>query len=283
MENLRALLTTYAYNILGSLEEAKDIVQDAFLQFMGLDDEEIKDKKSYLVRMVINLAINQKNRQQKLRAAYHGEWLPEPVATEQADAALNRKDVLSYSLMVLLEKLDPRQRAVFILKEAFDYEHAEIASVLGITTDHSRKILSRAKQQLALEHSVNDRRFQAADLQKYLDVIRRGDMQQLEQILYEDVIVTVDGGGKVAASQNTISGRKSVMAMLLGIYKKFYTDKYIEHRLINHQPALFFFADGVLTNCQVFTFDGDRITEVFFIRNPDKLCSLQKNYDDCRI
>lgn len=283
MENLRALLTTYAYNILGSLEEAKDIVQDAFLQFMGLDDAQIKDKKSYLVRMVINLAINQKNRQQKLRAAYHGEWLPEPVATERADAALNRKDVLSYSLMVLLEKLDARQRAVFILKEAFDYEHAEIASVLGITTDHSRKILSRAKQQLALEHNVNDRRFQAADLQKYLDVIRRGDMQQLEQILYEDVIVTVDGGGKVAASQNTVSGRKSVMAMLLGIYKKFYTDKHIEHRLINHQPALFFFADGVLTNCQVFTFDGDRITEVFFIRNPDKLCALQKNYDDCRI
>jgi RNA polymerase sigma-70 factor (ECF subfamily) len=283
MEALRALLTTYAYNILGSLEEAKDIVQDAYLQFMRLDDEDIKDPRSYLVRTVINLSINRKNRQQKLRVSYHGEWLPEPVATEMADAALSRKDVLSYSLMVLLEKLDARQRAVFILKEAFDYEHTEIAKVLGITTDHSRKILSRAKQQLAMERSVNDHRIQAGDINKYLDAIRRADMQQLEQMLLEDVVVTVDGGGKVPASQRPVYGRMAVMAMVLGIYRKFYLNATVELRQINHQPALFFFTNGKLTNCQVFTFEEGRITAVYFIRNPDKLGSLKKNPVSCHV
>lgn len=283
METLRALLTTYAYNILGSLEEAKDIVQDAYLQFMKLNEADVKDPRAYLVRTVINLSINRKERQQKMRAAYPGEWLPEPVATEMPDAALNRQDVLSYSLMVLLERLDARQRAVFILKEAFDYEHTEIAAVLGITVEHSRKILSRAKQQLSPEHPVKGPRIQAGDLRKYLDVIRRADMQQLEQMLVADVVVTVDGGGKVPASQQPVHGRESVMAMLLGIYKKFYTTADVELRQINHQPALFFSRNGELTNCQIFTFEEDRITAVYFIRNPDKLCALQKNAGSCHV
>src|SRR5688572_17644493 len=126
MESIRPLLTTYAYNILGSLDEAKDVVQDAYLKFMQLDRQDIEDQKAYLVRMVINLSINQKKRQRRIVADYPGEWLPEPVATEKADTGILRKEVLSYSLMVLLEKLNPRQRAVFILNEAFDYDHEEI-------------------------------------------------------------------------------------------------------------------------------------------------------------
>ena len=99
MESLRPLLTTYAYNILGVLEEAKDVVQDAFLKFMHIDGDKIEDKKAYLIRTVINLSINQKKKQKKLVADYPGEWLPEPVATETADKALLRKEVLSYSLI----------------------------------------------------------------------------------------------------------------------------------------------------------------------------------------
>ncbi|HEY6977131.1 MAG TPA: sigma-70 family RNA polymerase sigma factor, partial [Chitinophagaceae bacterium] len=140
------LLTTYAYNILGSYEDAKDVVQDAYLKLMEGNTATIEDKKAYLVRTVINLSINKKNRQKRQRALYPGEWLPEPVATEKADTALNRKEILSYSLMVLLERLNAKQRAVFILKEAFAYDHAEIAEVLDITEEHSRKLLSRAKE-----------------------------------------------------------------------------------------------------------------------------------------
>src|SRR5690606_38079969 len=149
MEDIRKLLTTYAYNILGSYEDAKDVVQDAYLKFYKLDDNEsIENKKAYLVRMVINLSINLKKRKNVLVSEYPGEYLPEPLAIEGADTNIIRQDVLSYSLMVLLDKLNPKQRAVFILKEAFDYDHRDISEVLDITEESSRKLLSRAKQEL---------------------------------------------------------------------------------------------------------------------------------------
>src|SRR5690606_3781018 len=150
MNEYRPLLVTYAYNILGSMEEARDIVQDAFVNLMKRGEDGIENEKAYLIRTVINLSINRKKRQQKMLASYPGEWLPEPVATEKADREVVQKDILSYSLMVLLEKLNPRQRAVFILKEAFDYDHDEIAGVLNITPENSRKILSRAKSLLQM-------------------------------------------------------------------------------------------------------------------------------------
>lgn len=276
MESLRPLLTTYAYNITGSLEEAKDIVQDVYLQFMQVDGEKIENKKAYLVRMVINLSINRKKKQQKMLSAYHGEWLPEPVATEHADAMVNRKDILSYSLMVLLEKLDPKQRAVFILKEAFEYDHAEIADVLGITVDYSRKILSRAKQQLATLDTVKDSSIPTDYLNKYLAVMAAGDTRRLEKLLTEDIVMTSDGGGKASATLNPVFGIEHGVALLQGLYSKFLRFAKIEQGTINHQPALFYYEGEVLATCQVFTFKNGLVDRVYFIRNPDKLLSLQK-------
>lgn len=278
MESLRPLLTTYAYNILGILEEAKDVVQDAFLKFMNIDGDKIEDKKAYLIRTVINLAINQKKKQKKMVADYPGQWLPEPVATERADTAVLRKEVLSYSLMVLLEKLDAKQRAVFILKEAFDYEHGEIADVLGITEENSRKILSRTKNQLKADAPTEEKSIPVGYLDKYLHVIRQGDTEQLERLLTADITIISDGGGKVAAFMNPIMGKKSVTAVLLGIYKKFYHDLRIEQKWINQQPALFYYQDGKLVNCQVFSFTNGHADHIFFIRNPDKLKSLENSF-----
>lgn len=275
MEDLRPLLTTYAYNILGSLEEAKDIVQDAFVNFMRVDEQRIENKKAYLVRTVINLSINRKKKQEKVLAAYPGEWLPEPVATERADGAILQKEVLSYSLMVLLEKLNPRQRAVFILKEAFDYEHEAIAEVLGISPENSRKILSRAKAQLEVDSVIEEKAVPAGYLDKYIEVISKGDTGRLEQLLAEDITVTSDGGGKVVAFRKPVKGRKPVMALLIGIYEKFYKMVRIEKGWINHHPALFYYEGGQLTNCQVFSFKNERLEHIYFIRNPDKLKYLE--------
>jgi len=276
MEALRGLLTTYAYNICGSYEEARDIVQDVFLQFMLKDTGFIENKEAYLKRMVINLSVTRKKAMQKRLNSYPGEWLPEPVATEEADTALNRKEILSYSLMVLLEKLNPSQRAVFILKEAFDYDHAEIAEVLGIKPEYSRQLLTRAKKQLETQDTDNYRSGNVTFLSKYLDVIRLGDIDQLETLLTEDIIVTSDGGGKASAGMNPVSGKRSATAFISGIYKKFYRDRYIEEGLVNHQPALFYYEDSVLATCQIFSFEGSSVNRIFFIRNPDKLKSLQK-------
>ncbi len=277
METLRPLLTTYAYNITGSLEEAKDIVQDAYLAYVQADTAAVRDPRAYLIRTVINFSINHKKKQQQRISAYTGEWLPEPVSTDNAEAALIRKDVLSYSLMVLLEQLNARQRAVFILKEAFDYDHAEIAEVIGITEAYSRQVLRRAKKQLNETGEATDRMVDAAQLDKYLELIRTGDMQRLEKMLCADVASTSDGGGKVAAALKPVYGWQDVAAFITGIYRKFYGDALIEKGMINHQPALFYYHDGRIVTCQIFSFLNGRIHRIFFMRDPQKLSALQKN------
>lgn len=276
MESLRPLLTTYAYNITGTYEDAKDIVQDAYLKFMSVDHGNIENKKAYLIRIVINLAINFKNRQKKSIAQYPGHWLPEPIATEDADLTINRKEVLSYSLMVLLEKLNARQRAVFILKEAFDYDHEEIAETLSITAENSRKLLSRARDQLQTATPVKDQNIPRSYLEKFLHVLQTGDTLQLEQLLVDDISVTSDGGGKAVAFMNRILGRKDVTNLLTGLFRKFYNTVKIDLAVINHQPALFLYEDDKIVTCQILSLEGDKIKDIFFIRNPDKLKTLEK-------
>lgn len=277
MDDLRSLLMTYAYNITGSYEDSKDIVQDAYLRFMNVDKERIDNKKAYLIRTAINLAINFKNRQKKLLAEYPGNWLPEPVATEKADTTINQKEILSYSLMVLLEKLNAKQRAVFILKEAFEYEHEEIAEVLSITAENSRQLLSRAKTTLKNKDVNARKKIPYNYVDKYAAAIRNGDMQILEQILNDDITVVSDGGGKASAAVNFVKGKTTAIKFLQGIYKKFYTGKRVEKSFINHQPALLYYNGDTLTNCQIFFIENGNIRNIYFVRNPDKLRSLQEN------
>lgn len=274
------LLTTYAYNILGSYEDAKDVVQDAYLKFMQVNNTAIEDKKAYLIRSVINLSINKKNRQKRERALYPGEWLPEPVATEKADSLLNRREILSYSLMVLLEKLTAKQRAVFILKEAFTYDHAEIAAVLDITEDNSRKLLSRAKEQLKNVDIVSSSKESLAYADKYLSVIQNADMEQLEKMLHDEIDVISDGGGKAIAFRKPVRGKSAVVKLLLAVYQKYYAHIKMKQLMINHEPALGYLDNGKLVTCQVFSLQQGRLNHVYFIRNPDKLKELEKNLSE---
>lgn len=278
MESLRQSLNLYAYNILGSWEDARDIVQDVFLKFAQVEVANIDDKKSYLIRMVVNLSIDQKRKLKKQLSNYAGPWLPEPISTDDPHFALHRKEILSFSMLVLLEKLDAKQRAVFILKEAFDYDHHEIARVLGITVENSRKILSRAKHELQGDLHIAPDAGGMQVLHHYLNVLEGGDMEQLERLLSHDITVTSDGGGKVTAFRKIISGVRSVGTLLAGLYKKMYSkvDARITH--INHQPAIFYFSEGKIVTCQIFAIQDQHIANIFFIRNPDKLRILQKEF-----
>lgn len=274
MDSFRPLLKTYAYNILGSVEEAKDIVQEAFLKFMEQDEARILDKKAYLVRTVINLAINHKKRQKKIIANYPGEWLPEPVATEKADSLILGREMLSYSLLVMMEKLNARQRAVFVLKEAFDYDHEEIGGLLGIKAENSRQLLTRAKAQLKMDKPGKNNEIPDGWLEKYLEVIREGDVGALEKLLTEEIRLVADGGGKVIAFMKPVIGRHSVAALLSGVFSKSYSGVLIEQNWVNHQPALFYYLDGKLITCQIFSIVNGLIENIYMVRNPDKLRSL---------
>lgn len=279
MNHLRPLLATYAYNITGSYEASLDIVQDAFLKFLQIDTTHVINEKAYLVRSVINLAINYKKQSERFQHEYPGIWLPEPIDTNEADSALSNKEVLSYSLMVLLEKLTPRQRAVFILKEAFDYSHEEIAEVLEITVDNSRQILKRGKQSLQQGEKPGKNDVETELLLKYVNAIKRGDVQELELILKADISVMSDGGGKVLAALRPILGRANVIKFLKGLQTKFFSKRTFKYGWINHQPAMFHYEDGVMVSCQIFVFEQNEIANLFFIRNPDKLSRFR--YADC--
>lgn len=274
MDPLQQSLIAYAYNILGSYEDAKDVVQDVLLERMNRPDGTILNEKAYMIRSVINRAINAKNRQKKMLAGYPGDWLPEPVATEGADQELLQKDILSYSLMVLLEKLDPKQRAVFILKEAFDYDHDEIAEVLDISPENSRKILSRARKELKTDAVGNVASAPADYLSKYIEIIHNGDTKKLEQLLSDDIVVVSDGGGKARAAQHPLIGRENAFLFLSGIYRKFYSNKQIVPGFVNHHPALYFYEDGALSNIHVFEIQDGLIHRIYIVRNPDKLKSI---------
>lgn len=273
------VLFPYAYNILGSAEDARDAVQEVLVKHLSGPGQPIADPKNYLIRSVINLAITTKSRQKKtLRPGER--WLPEPVATDDAaDRNLYLDEVLSYSLLVLMERLDARERAVFILRESFAYTHAEIAGLLSITEAHSRKLLSRARAGLFKPAPKRTAARDAHDrnaLAGFLRAIRQRDTQQLETLMAADIGFYADGGGKVPLAAGTCLGAAPVAALLMRVYHTYLASAEIVYTVINHQPALLSYVAGRLTACQVFDLHPRHGTllQINVVLDPDKLKSL---------
>jgi RNA polymerase sigma factor (sigma-70 family) len=249
--NYQRRLFPYAYNILGSAEDAKDAIQDVLTKHISSPKHSIENEIGYLIKSVINQSINIKRRNQKIVG--YRMWLPEPIATENADTNINREEIIAYSLLVLLEKLDPKERAVFILKEAFDYSHHEIADVLSFSIENSRKILSRAKS--SLEGVVKFKPISSDGsglLQKYISVIKDGNVNALEKLLSEDISVKTDGGGKIAVFSELTVGTKAVISHIIYVYNAHQKSLSVKVSIVNHQPALVFYNDSKLVSCQVF-------------------------------
>lgn len=268
---LRPLLISYAYAVTGSREAAADIVQDVFLKTLEQPEAGIRDIRSYLTKSVINLSINEVKRSRRV-SSYPGIWLPEPVATDTADGPLKQSDILSYTLLVLLEKLDARQRAVFVLREAFGFEHTEIAECLQLSHAYCRQLLSRAKKRLHAPQTAN---YQKNSLPtEYLEAIQSGDLERLKALFRDDIYAVSDGGGLVPAARRPVTGRERVAAFVEGMYHKFRRRRVTA--VVNHQPALLFYEGERLVTCQVFSVDNNLISSFFFLRNPQKLGFLEK-------
>ncbi|MEO6868853.1 MAG: sigma-70 family RNA polymerase sigma factor [Ginsengibacter sp.] len=184
------MLFPYAYNILRVSQDAEDAVQDVLFKCFGNERDDIKNIKGYLVKSVINQSINIKNKRKKI--SYEDVWLPELIATEEADANINLREIASYSLLILLEKLNPKERAVFILKEAFGYSHHEIADVLSGTVEQSRQLLSRGKSKLSssklTSKKTSNNIVPEGTLDKYINAIRNRDIGTLENLLSNEII-----------------------------------------------------------------------------------------------
>lgn len=280
LNDYQKMLFPYAYNILASAEDARDAIQDVMTSFLSADTSGIENVKGYLVRSVINQSINLKKRRRSVSPDQ--VWLPEPVATERTDDNLHRTDTISYSMLVLLERLNARERAVFILKEAFDYSHQDIAAVLSCTVDNSRQLLSRAKSKLGAMGKVGLREMYPQKkthdfFARYIQVIRSSNVQELESLLAKEVTVETDGGKLKIVSAFT-QGVGPAAGLLDHVFRHYQKDYTIALAEVNHQPALMFYSGQKLTNCMVFDIDPRTglIRHVYSVVDPHKLKNLEQ-------
>lgn len=298
-----------AYRMLGSAMDAEDVVQDAFLRWSGADHAGITSPGAWLARTVTNLCLDLLTSARVRRERYVGPWLPEPVLTEGGplgpDDQAQQRDSVSLAMLALLERLNPTERAAFVLREAFGYDHASIADILGCSTVNARQLHSRARRRLEQEHprtpatstdttSTDTTRTDAtrtattgpAELrrlvERFLAAAREGDLAELESMLAADVVSWSDGGGRVSAARHPVVGATKVGRLFMGLARKAGADARTEVRDINGEPALVVTLPGQageaapdqLVVIALEVADG-RVTGVRAVVNPDKLRYLR--------
>jgi len=277
----RAYLFRIAYRMLGSISDTEDLVHDVFIAMQSVDIESIENMKAYLSRLVINRSLNLLKSAHKQREMYVGPWLPETlVMTERSPLAeLELDESLSYAYMVMLEQLKPVERVVFILREALDYEYAEIAHLLGITEAYSRKVLSRARKKVRMNEGQQPPSFFSHEqerVQRFLEHFTKGNIEQLTDLLSEDVVIQTDGGGKVRAAINPIFGRTRVLIFLSALHSRGWKEASARVVTVNGEPGILFVDEhGVkAVVCFQWADNTDLITNIFAVLNPDKLTSI---------
>jgi RNA polymerase sigma-70 factor (TIGR02957 family) len=284
LEDLRPTAFAIAYRMLGSVSEAEDVVQEAFLRLHRVGDQgqRIESPGAYLSTVVTRLAIDQLRSARVRRETYVGEWLPEPLVTSpEEDPARQAEmaDSLSLAFLVLLESLSPEQRAVFLLREVFDYPYDRIAEIVGKREDNVRQLAARARRHVEEGRS----RFEASREQRdelarrFLAATRDGDLEALEALLAQDVVLHGDGGGKAPALARPLHGRARVARTLLAWSRAAVRFGGVSLRpaQVNGQPgAMSFDPEGRLINVVALDIADGQIQAVRSIVNPDKLRHL---------
>jgi RNA polymerase sigma-70 factor (TIGR02957 family) len=275
----RPRLFGLAYRLLGSAADAEDIVQDAFLRWSSTDQAVIVAPRAWLVKAVTNLCLTQLASARVQRERYVGTWLPEPVVTD--DGALGpletaqQRSSVSLALLVLLERLGPKERAVFVLRESFAYEHGEISEALSISEQYSRQLYRRARQRVGdCQARFNPRPEQWRSLvESFLTAARSGDLGTLERTLADEVTYLAgDGGGKARVARRPVVGRDRVARFFVKVVSHYLTTEVeIAIAEVNCQPALLGWIRGMLAGIMVFEIADGRITSLLILANPDKL------------
>jgi len=275
----RPILFGIAYRMLGSATEAEDILQDAFLRFQTRSSEEIKSPKAFLSKIVTRLCLNHLNSARVRREMYVGPWLPEPIRStklaELANTPISDYDSISMAFLVLLENLTPPERAVFLLREVFDYTYEEIAEILGKSEVACRKLFSRAKKYI----SSNRPRFKSSPeehrqiLESFMQAAGEGELGGLMNLLAEGVTFWADGGGKArGAATRPVIGRSNVARFVLGTSRSLPPGANFEVLDVNGQPAIVIRTrEGAPLTVITIDVGEGTIYCVRAIANPDKL------------
>jgi RNA polymerase sigma-70 factor (ECF subfamily) len=273
-EQHRSFLAGLAYRMLGSVAEAEDVVQDAYLRWAKADASTVAHARAYLARMVTRLCLDRMKSARARRELYVGTWLPEPIVAGPADPMA---DDLSMALLVTLERLSPLERAAFLLHDVFDVDYGDIASALGRSKDACRQLVTRAR-----EHVRDARpRFEATDEHRerifsaFEAVLTSGDVAGFAQQLADDAVLYADGGGKRPAALEPIQGKDNILDFFgvvlasRGLFRR----EQLERASINGFPGFVIRTEeGVQTTA--IEVKGDQIVAIYAVRNPDKLRHL---------
>jgi RNA polymerase sigma-70 factor (ECF subfamily) len=279
-ERHRGLLFSIAYRMLGSVADAEDAVQDVFIRWQRASETDVRSPKAFLVTIVSRLCINYLQSARVQRETYVGEWLPEPLVTEPGSDVSRIAQVdesVSMAVLLLLERLTPVERAVFLLGEIFEYTHAEIAGMLGISEANCRQLLKRARQHVRMERP----RFSASGrqhtelLERFYRAAGSGDMDGLLALLSSDVVMHTDGGGKASALPLPIYGPDKVArASVFGLTKLRTLNPLQRIAEINGEPGIVSYVEGRPQSVFTIEVNDGRIRAIYIVTNPEKLSHL---------
>jgi RNA polymerase sigma-70 factor, ECF subfamily len=267
-QELRPYLRRVAYSHLGSMTEADDVVQDAWLRLERTDASEIRDLRAWLTTVVSRLALDVLTSARAQREKYVGPWLPEPVVESGEDL----DESVSMALLIVLESLSPAERSAFLLHDVFGYSFEEVAGIMDRSPEAARQLASRGRKAVESRRPryPADQAQQRAAVEAFLAAAREGDIAKLLEILDPDVVVTGDGGGLVPAVREVI-GAGRVVEMFKGFLRRFpdFSGRVVD---VNGSPGAVTVANGDVS-VMSFTLDGGRITAIDVVRNPEKLPS----------
>jgi RNA polymerase sigma-70 factor (ECF subfamily) len=282
-ETYRSYLFAIAYRMLASAMDAEDMVQETYLRYQRMEPETIHSLKAYLTTIISRLCMDQLQLARRKRELYVGPWLPEPILTATSGEGVDpqervdQEESISLAFLLLLEQLQPFERAVFLLREVFVYEFAEIASILGKSEAACRRSFSRAKQHL----SQHRPRFPSSPqahrqlLTSYMQAVQTGEMGALEHVLAEDVTLWADAGGKIKqAALRPLIGRDAVARFSMGTKRFLPQDYQVEIAEVNGQPTTIFRKDGKAFLVLMIEVEAERIQTVRLMANPEKLSHL---------
>lgn len=273
----RDLLFTVGYEMLGSAADVEDVLQETWLRWVGVDLDQVRDHRAYLVRITTRQALNRLRSTKRRREDYVGPWLPEPLLTapDVADH-VELAEGVSMAIMLVLETLSPTERAVFVLREIFEVDYDEIAAAVDKSNAAVRQIAHRARRHVA---SRRPREIVSADQARVaVDACRRalesGDLQTLLDTLAPEVVMITDGGGLVRAAARPITGADRVARFIIGGIGKSGVCLTGHPTTINGAPALILRVDGRIDGAAAFHLEAGRVTGIYYVRNPEKLAHL---------
>lgn len=272
-EQLQQLLFATAYKMTGEIAASEDIRQEAIRKYLEATQKVtlISNHRSYLIKTTINTAIDYLNDCKKQRAAYTGTWLPEPILS--SNTKLHYGLDLDYSITVLLSRLSPKERAVFILKESFDYSYKDLTDTLDLSNANCRKIYQRLQEKINLpkQDVVHKNKEKQRIIQAFIEASNTGQLETLVDVLKEDIALYSDGGGKVSAATNILHGLEVCAKFLWGIYTKFNQSPRFVLQMINNEPGFLTYVGDELISVGLLDIQDGKISKIYFIRNPDKI------------